>query len=171
MSTEKPDFPGNFSTRLRTALDGRSQTSVGKRLGFSRALVSKYLQGNIPESFHFLARLGTEYGIDLHRLLTGSNAPAVSTALGLLKHYALLRVIALGKEHRHAKARLQKALRGDADLSEVEALCRELSDLESARDQVIDSLNAALRPFGEALGPGDMTPPYAPEEKSQESSD
>ena len=79
MSTDIDNFNKIFAERLRSALDGRSQSEVARRLGFSRAMISKYLAGDIPESFLFLIKLSKEFMIDLHELLTGSTSPKTET--------------------------------------------------------------------------------------------
>jgi transcriptional regulator with XRE-family HTH domain len=71
-------FGSGFSRRFDQALDGRRQTLVAKKIGYSPGVISKYLAGNAPESFRLLANLAKSYNINLHWLLTSEGVPFIT---------------------------------------------------------------------------------------------
>ncbi len=78
MSTEIPIHDNNFSSRLSQALGGETQAIVSNKLKCSRTLISKYLNGDIPGAFVFLAKLAEQYHTDLNWLLTGGGSSAIN---------------------------------------------------------------------------------------------
>lgn len=75
-----------FAERLRQSLDGRTHVAVGKRIGCSRAVISKYASGDIPECLNILVRVM----IQTHVVLTHAVHVAV---LGICRLVAATKIL------------------------------------------------------------------------------
>lgn len=155
MPTKKENFAKNFSRRLGDVLDGRSHTAVGQRTGYSRAVISKYATGDTPESFYILARLAEEYDIDLHKLITGKNAPSTSEVVKRLKPYAMAHLVEAQRKDEQLKAELITLLRdesmGASQLDRKQEIQEQIEELELYCNTLVRSLNEVLAPFGEGI--------------------
>jgi len=155
MSTEKEIFAKNFSERLGGVLDGRSHTAVGHRTGYSRAVISKYATGDIPESFYILARLAEEYDIDLHKLITGKHAPTTLEVVKRLKPYAMAHLLEVQRKNERLKAELMTLLKNESEgmpqPDRKDELAEQIGDLELYCNTLVRSLNEVLAPLGEGI--------------------
>lgn len=141
---KKSDFAKNFSERLRKALDDRTHTAVSERLGCSRALLSKYLSGDIPDTFWLLAKLAEEYKIDLHDLLTGQPSPSIAEVEKRLKPFVYAHLAEVAQRIKELQnERSQRPSR----LAEHE-INGQLEDLNLYYKAVLEGLNEGLKPYG-----------------------
>ncbi len=153
---KKGEFSKNFSSRLQVILDGRTQTSVSKRLGYSQAVLSKYLMGDTPESFLLLAKLAREYKIDLHRLLAGENSPIVAELIRRLKPYVVACLHEITQKMEFTKTELIELLRKQAmgkgvHLERINEISEEIEELQIHHDTIVNSVNEVLEPLGEKI--------------------
>jgi transcriptional regulator with XRE-family HTH domain len=157
MTRKKTDFKKNFSARLRLSLDGRSQTEVAKRIGYSRAVMSMYLLGDIPNSFTLLMRLAKEFNIDLHKLLTGDDAPSLVEAVKCLNPFVLGYFADMVARIQRFKGEiidvLADANRSEADSVKIQWITREIKHLETYYSIARDQVNKVLEPLGQAVPP------------------
>jgi transcriptional regulator with XRE-family HTH domain len=161
---EKSDFEKKFSSRLRLALDGRSQTAVAKRIGYSQAVISMYLMGDIPDSFTLLMRLAKEFNIDLHKLLTGEDAPGLVEAVKRLSPFLFAyfadmaaqiqrwkdKVTALVAENRQLE-RDQNQIQRTA--REIEGVLQLIKRYETYYNIGRQEVNKVLEPLGHPIPP------------------
>lgn len=144
MAIEKEDFAKNFSERLKRALDGRTHTAVSERLGCSRALLSKYLSGDIPDTFWLLAKLAEEYKVDLHDLLTGQPSPSIAEVEKRLKPFVYAHLAEVTQKIKNLQdERSQRPSR----LVEHE-INEQVEDLNLYYKAVLKGLNEGLKPYG-----------------------
>jgi len=78
----------NFSDRLKTVLNGLSQTDVAQRIDVSQNTISCWLRGDLPQQFNSLCRLAVEFNIDLNWLLLGNSSESAKKAIRALKPFA-----------------------------------------------------------------------------------
>jgi len=161
MQAKKVNSEKNFSQRLREALTDRTQTSVSTRLKCSQAVLSAYMAGDLPRSFDILVRLAQEYDIDLHWLLTGERSPVVANLTKALKPHVLA---FLAEINRQAQALcdeqislLQVLDRSKEQNAHLEEIREDIKAIHAYYNEVVDSLNDALEPFGERIS--DRIPP------------
>jgi transcriptional regulator with XRE-family HTH domain len=154
---ENSDFSKNFSSRLLVALNGRSQTEVAKRVGYSHAVMSKYLLGDIPNSFTLLMRLAREFNIDLHKLLTGEDAPGLVEAVNCLSPYVLGRFADMAARIQRFKGDIIDLQadkdRSEADKVKIQWIAREIEHLETYYSVGRDQVNKVLEPLGQPVPP------------------
>ena len=154
---EKSDFEKNFSSRLRLALDGRSQTAVANRIGYSQGVISMYLMGDIPDSFTLLMRLAKEFNIDLHKLLTGEDAPGLVEAVNCLSPYVLGRFADMAARIQRFKGDIIDLQadkdRSEADKVKIQWIAREIEHLETYYSIGRDQVNKVLEPLGQPVPP------------------
>lgn len=157
---EKKEFSKNFSKRFLKALDGKTQSSVAKKLGFSQAFISKYLAGDVPESFIFLNKLAQEYQIDIHELITGEESLKHKEEITKYKT-AIRRVLAyyygfVGRLSEE-KYRLEneKAILINSNISKepvmlgrVHEIEKKISDLDIEHLRIHKKLETILNPLG-----------------------
>jgi transcriptional regulator with XRE-family HTH domain len=160
----KSDFEKNFSSRLRLALDGRSQTAVAKRIGYSQGVISMYLMGDIPDSFTLLMRLAEEFNIDLHKLLTGEDAPGLVEAVKCLSPFIFAyfadmaaqiqrwkdKVAALLAENRQVERDQNQIQRTDR---EIEGVLQLIKRYETYYNTGRQEVNKVLEPLGHPIPP------------------
>lgn len=155
---KKEDFSEKFSGRLLVALDGRSQTAVAKRVGYSQAVISMYLQGDIPNSFTLLMRLAKEFNIDLHKLLTGEDAPALVEAVKTLSPSVLAYFADIASRTQRSKGEIigllaDKKNLGEVDSVKIEGITREIEHLEHLYNSAREPINKVLALVGQAIPP------------------
>jgi len=81
---KKTQFGERFSARLRAAFDDRTHTAVANKAGCSRAVITKWLAGDVPDNIELLARIAAAYPIDLHTLITGKPSPSAQAVAQVL---------------------------------------------------------------------------------------
>lgn len=141
---KKEEFSKKFSERLLRALDSRTLTAVGERIGCSQAVLSKYLSGDIPGSFWLLAKLAEEYKIDLHDLLTGRPSPSIAEVEKRLKPFVYAHLAEVTQKIKKLQdERFQRPSR----LAEHE-INEQLQDLNLYYKAVLEGLNEGLKPYG-----------------------
>ena len=154
---ENSDFSKNFSSRLRLALDGRSQTTVAKRVGYSHAVISKYLLGDIPDSFTLLIRLAKEFNIDLHKLLTGEDAPGLVQVANSLSPFILAYFGDMAMQIQRFKGEIIDLLadknHSEANNIKIKGIMCELVQLQQYYNDAREVVNKVLAPLGQAVPP------------------
>jgi transcriptional regulator with XRE-family HTH domain len=160
---KKSNFSKNFSDRFKKLLNGRSQTFVSKQLKCSQGVISKYLVGQVPDSFIFLSKLAEAYNADLHYLLTGEPSPKqqeeirkYKEALSMLKVYVYE---FLGNNYKRIEQLTQeKEALLSKGLDKVSATRRRIMEIDDEIDSIRASLkvqqeklNIALEPVGKAM--------------------
>ena len=161
---ENSDFSKNFSSRLRLALDGRSQTTVAKRVGYSHAVISKYLLGDIPDSFTLLIRLAKEFNIDLHKLLTGEDAPGLVQVANSLSPFILAYFGDMAMQIQRFKGEIIDLLaqksQSERDQNQIQRIDREIESVielikryETYYNIGRQEVNKVLEPLGHPIPP------------------
>ena len=161
---ENSDFSKNFSSRLLVALDGRSQTTVAKRVGYSHAVISKYLLGDIPDSFTLLIRLANEFNIDLHKLLTGEDAPGLVEAVKSLSSFVFAYFADMAAQIQRYKDKLVTLLaqksQSERDQNQIQRIDREIESVielikryETYYNIGRQEVNKVLEPLGHPIPP------------------
>lgn len=150
-------FQKNFPARLLVAMDGRSQTEVAKRIGYSQPVISKYLLGDTPDSFIFLVRLAKEFNIDLHKLLTGEDAPGLVEAVKCMSPFVLSYFADMAARIQRFKGEIIDALadknHSEANNVKIQWITREIEHLETYYSIARDQVNKVLEPLGQAVPP------------------
>ena len=151
------DFSKNFASRLRLALNGRSQTTVAKRVGYSHAVISKYLLGDIPDSFTLLIRLAKEFNIDLHKLLTGEDAPGLVQAAHSLSPFILAYFGNMARQIQQFHAELRDLVadknHSEANDTKIKGIMCELVQLQQYYNDAREVVNKVLAPLSEPVPP------------------
>lgn len=159
---KKREFIKNFSQRLANLFNGRTQTAVSKQLKCSQGVISKYLDGKIPDSFLFLFRLTEEYEVDLHLLITGNPSPSVEKLLNKLKPHILSYLTQISQMAQDCRSEQFDLLQSDFPRpkevqQQIEMLQKQVEELHKFYDQEHESINEALEPYGFKIS--DRLPP------------
>jgi transcriptional regulator with XRE-family HTH domain len=109
---EKTEFSKKFAIRLARAIDGRKLTSISRKIGCSRSLLSKYLSGDLPEILQILSNLGKEYSVDLHWLLTGILSPSANEIIAAFVTLVFVELAKTKDEIKELEAELKKLQSG-----------------------------------------------------------
>ncbi len=167
----KSDFEKNFSSRLRLALDGRSQTAVANRIGYSQGVISMYLMGDIPDSFTLLMRLAKEFNIDLHKLLTGEEPPGLVEAVKSLSPFVFAYFADMAAQIQRYKDKLVALLaqksQTERDQKQIQRIDREIESVielikryETYYNIGRQEVNKVLEPLGHPIPPLLQLGPY-----------
>lgn len=142
-----------IASRLQEALPGHSHAEIAEAIGCSRAVISKYLKGDLPNSVLIFHALAAAYKIDLHWIITGQPAPAAAKALDDASHAAARRMGNLF-QRRDQAVRLMNAI----DTIAASGLSTEgIAGVREELQSVIFSLQAEI--IHEAHGPNRNSSP------------